>query len=123
MSPRIAVTKKYPSKIASPSGIVTANRMLSRPRGPAPLMGWVEGYGSMSTFPTIPAPYEMMNHGSVCANVDTSNWMMLNANKKSIAVTSMDIELDLNNELKKNVNPSTATRKINEKINDSPNWK
>ncbi len=51
-----------------------------------------------------------MNHGSIWTRVETSVWMSENTKRKRMAVTMMDIELLLNSELKKNVNPRTAAR-------------
>ena len=52
----------------------------------------------------ISDPYVMMNHGSIFTRPTTRVSISMNAKRKRIAVTRMDIELLLNRELKKKVN-------------------
>ena len=53
-----------------------------------------------------------MNHGSIFTRETINVWIRVKAKRKRIAVTRIDIELLLNNELKKNVKPNTAARYI-----------
>ena len=61
----------------------------------------------------------MRNQGSILTRPSTSDWIKLNAKRKRIAVTSIDIEVLLNKELKKKVKPRTAIRYSSEKSSDT----